>query len=126
MKQEKGFIKYFVIMLVILGVVFFSQQAYSKKVGQNLIAAATSQGQAQLAKGSEWVNSNVISKISGDVQKRGEIVKNGATQINPTQGVKNISENILQKVGNYFSDISTSITKPGTPQNCPSVQTPSK
>jgi hypothetical protein len=108
-------------IVTVLAIVFFSQQAYSKAVGKTLISAATDQASAYLAKGSNWVTANVISKIGGEVQSRGDAIKNEVTQ------EKNkVSENILQKVGNYFSGVGNSITHPGTPQNCPTPQASTK
>ena len=113
MQQEKGFIKYIVIIIVILAVVFLSQQAYSRGVGKTLISAATNQVGSFLAKGSDWATATIFPKINGEVQKRGDMIKNEVTQ------EKNkVSENIGQKISNYVSGISNSILHPGTPQNC--------
>jgi hypothetical protein len=120
--QQKGFVKYIVFIAIILVFVFLSQQIYFKNVGQNLISAATSQGQAQLSKGSNWANANIISKIMPATQNGGETIK---TTDNKKE-INNSSENILKKTENYFAGVANSITKPGTPQNCPAVTTPSK
>ena len=113
MKQE-GFIKYIVIIIVILLVAFLSHQAYSWGTGKTLISDATDQASAYLAKGSNWATSQIYSKISGEVQNRGDMIKNEIEQ------EKNkISENILEKTKNYFSEVANSVLHPGTPQNCP-------
>jgi hypothetical protein len=108
MEEEKGFIKYFIIIIIILIVAFLSQQAYTRGIGKTLISNATSQAQAYMAKGSSWVVSNVYSKISGEVQKREEAIKTDVTQ------EKNkVSENIGKKISNYFSGVSNSVLHPG-------------
>lgn len=113
MKQE-GFIKYIVIIIVILIIIFLSQQAYLQGTGNNLISDATDQASAYLTKGSNWVTSQIYPKISGEVQNRGDMIKNEIAQ------EKNkISENILEKTKNYFSGVANSVLHPGTPQNCP-------
>ncbi len=113
MDNQQGFIKYIVIIAVILAVVFLGQQAYTREFGKNLISGAESQVQAYAAKGSNWVMSKVYPTISGEVQKRGDVIKNEITQ------EKNkVSENISTKIGNYFSGIADSILHPGENNNC--------
>ena len=115
--EFKGAIKYTFIIIVILVVVFLSQQAYSKGREKTLVSDATDQAKAYLAEGSNWVISNVYPKISGEVTKRGDIIKNEVTQ------EKNkVSENIGEKIKNYFSGVAESIAHPGTPQNCQPAQ----
>lgn len=112
MQQEKGFIKYIAIIAVILVVVFLSQQAYSKGIGGTLVSDATDKAKAYLAEGSNWAMSNIYPKISGEVQKRGEAIKSDVNQ------EKNkVSENIGQKISNYFSGVANSIVHPGQ-NNC--------
>ena len=125
--MEKKFIFYIALIIIILVLLFLSQQAYSRKTGETLISAATDQVDSYIAKGSEWIKSNIYSKISGEAQSRGEMLK---AEI--SQGKEKISENILSKVGNYFSGISNSIFHPGQNNNsgnnnCETqpVQTPS-
>jgi hypothetical protein len=111
---QKGFIKYFVIIIFILAVVFFSQQAKSGGIGSNLISDANSQIKAYVAKGTDWAISNIYSKISGEVQNRGDAIKNEITQ------EKNkVSENIGEKISDYFSGVENSILNKKTPQDCP-------
>jgi len=114
MQQEKGFIKYIVIIIVILVIVFLSQQAYTKATGKTLISAAMNQVDAYATKGSAWVMSNVYPKITGEVQKRGAIIQN---EVN--QEKQKVSENIGQKIQNYFSGVTNSILHPGQTNTCP-------
>ena len=118
MHQEKGFIKYIVIIIVILAVVFLSQQVYSRAIGKTLISDATGQAKTYMAKGSDWVMSNIYPKISGEVQKRGDIIK---TEVD--QEKNKVSENIGTKISNYFSGVTDSVLHPGENNNCQS-QTP--
>lgn len=113
-----------VAIITILVFVFLSQQIYFKNVGENLVSAATNSAQAQISKGSEWVDANIISKVTGGVENGGETIKNDVEQNLSAQAEKNNPENILEKTKNYFSGIVDSIIKPGTPQNCPAVTTP--
>ena len=111
--EQTGFIKYFIIIIVILAVVFLSQQAYSRGFGKALISNATGQAEGYLSKGSNWVLSRIYPKISGEVQKRGDIIKNEVTQ------EKNkVSENIGTKISNYFSGVTNSILHPGQTNSC--------
>lgn len=120
MRQE-GFIKYFVIIAAILVVLFLSQQAFFRGAGKSLSSGVSGTIGAYLAKGLNWASSNVYPKITGEVQNRGAML-NAAV----SQEKQKVSENILTKVGNYFSGIEKAIVNPWTPQNCfSSVQTPS-
>ena len=118
--ERKTFIKYIVIIVVILVIVFLSQQIYFKGIEKNFIFDAANQASVYMAKGSSWALSAIYPKISGEVQKRGDMIK---TEIN--QEKNKISENILNKTKNYFSGIANSIIHPETPQNCQAPQTSS-
>jgi len=114
--RQKGFIKYFVIIGVIFGIVFLSQQVHILDKGKNSAFAndAVQQAEAYVAKGSGWVMDKVFPSISGEVQKRGEMVTEG---INDQK--EKVSENISGKISNYFSGVTESVLHPGDPQNCP-------
>jgi hypothetical protein len=115
--RERGFTKYIVIIIVILVVVFLSQRAYLFKKGNTFtfVSDAMSQAQAYLAKGSGWVSDNVFPKISGEVQKRGDMIK---SEVNKEK--EKVSENIGEKIQNYFSGIADSVLHPGENNNCQS------
>jgi hypothetical protein len=117
--ETKKLILCVVGIAIILAVVFLSQQAYSRGFGGNLVSAAADQASAYLSKGSGWVMSNIYPKITGEVQKRGDIIK---TEVN--QAKQTVTEDLGKKIGNYFSEIKDSILHPGqTNNNCP-TQTP--
>ena len=111
--NTQGTIKYILAIVVILLVAFLSQKAYAWKNGQDLISATTDQATAYLAKGSNWVMDTIYPKVTGEVQKRGEMIK---TEVKIEK--QNVSENIGKKISNYFSEVGNSIIHPGTPQNC--------
>jgi hypothetical protein len=117
MQQEKGYIKYLVIVSVLLGMVFLSQQLYAREFGQNLLSKASAAVSGYWAKGSNWVSDKVYSKVSEEVQKRGEIIKEEANLEK-----EKISENILEKAGDYLSGIKDSIVNPGK-NSCETTQT---
>jgi predicted PurR-regulated permease PerM len=112
--MQKSFIISIIAIVAILAAAFLSQQAYTKALGNNLISAATNQVDAYATKGSAWVMSNVYPKITGEVQKRGAIIQN---EVN--QEKQKVSENIGQKIQNYFSGITNSILHPGQTNTCP-------
>lgn len=118
--MEKKFIISVAAIIVILTIAFLSQKAYFGAGGKNLVSDATNQAGTYLSKGSDWVMSRIYPKISGEVQKRGEMIKNEVDQ------EKNkISESIGKKIENYFSGIAESVFHPGENignQNCPPVQ----
>ena len=90
MEQEKGFIKYAVIIVVILTVVFLSQQAYTRAVGQSLISDATSQASSYLSKGTNIVTSKVLPKITGLPAQAGGVANGGEAIKTATVPAKNI------------------------------------
>jgi len=106
-------------IIIVLVVVFLSQRAYSRGTGKTLISDATNQAKAYLAQGTNWAVSTIYPKISGEVQKRGDMIKD---EVN--QEKQKVTESILEKTKNYVSGISESILHPGTPQNCncPAIQ----
>jgi len=108
MQKEAGFIKYVVIIAVILIAVFLSQQAFFSGVGNDLTSKASGAISGYLAKGANWASNEVYSKVSGEVQKRGEIIKN---EVNSEK--EKVSENIGEKIKNYFSGIADSVVHPG-------------
>ena len=114
--NKKTFIKYIIIIIFILLIAFLSQQIYFWGTGKTLISEATNYASAYLAKGSNWVASKIypkISEVSEAAQKRGDIIQ---TEVN--QEKQKISENIGEKISNYFSGVANSVLHPGTPQNC--------
>jgi predicted PurR-regulated permease PerM len=117
--MDKKIIFSIVAIIIVLVLVFLSQQAYSRGIGKTLISDATNQARAVLAQGTNWAMANVYPKISGEVQARGDMIKNEVGQEQ-----KKVSENIGQKISNYFSGVANAIAHPGTPQNC-STQTSS-
>jgi len=116
MQQEKGFIKYIVIIGVIVAAVILSQQVYFGKIGKDLYSKASEAVLGYWAKGANWATDAAYTKVGEEVQKRGEIIKN---EINSEK--QKISESVVQKVGDYFSGIANSIVRPGNNNSC---QTP--
>ena len=102
--MEKKNILYIVGIVAVLGIVFVSQQGIFSDFGQAAQAAIS----GYWAKGANWASDNAYQPLSDEVQKRGEIV---GDEIN--SGKEKISENVLQKVGDYFSGIADSIVHPG-------------
>ena len=102
--MQKRLIAYIIAIIVVLVVVFLSQQAYTRGIGKTLISDATDQIKAYTAKGSNWVMSNVYSKISTEVQKRGDVIQN---EINQTK--QKVTEDIPKQIENYFSGIKDAV-----------------
>jgi hypothetical protein len=112
--MQKKLIFYIILIIVILVLLFLSQQAYSRWIGKTLISDATNQAEAYLAKGSNWVMSKIYPAISGEVQKRGDMIPFEINQIGQKIGV-----DIPNKIKNYFSGVVNSILHPGQSNNCP-------
>ena len=110
MQKGKGIIIYIVIIIVILAVVFLSQQPSLKEFGKNLFSLSQGYNKTggYLANGSNWVKDNILSKIGGEVQKRGDMAKEGITEQK-----EKISESVGEKIKNYFSGVVDSVFHPG-------------
>jgi hypothetical protein len=102
-----------IAIIIVLLVAYLSQKGAFSGSGNTLISDATDQVKGFLAKGSDWVMTNIYPKISGEVQKRGDLIKN---EVNSEK--EKISESIGEKISDYFSGVTDSILHPGTPQNC--------
>ena len=103
-------------IITVLAVVFLSQQAYFKGVGNTFISTATNQDSAYLSKGSSWAASNIYSKIGGEVQNGGDLMQNGINQTK--EKISDSAKNISEKIQNYFSGIGNSILGKENNNNC--------
>jgi len=112
MQQEKGSTKYIFIVIVILIVVFLSQLPYFKGEGNTFVFQGASTPQDYLTKGSNWVKDSLYPKLSGEVEKRKDIIKN---EINSEK--EKVSQTFGEKIKNYFSGVADSILHPGQ-TNC--------
>lgn len=112
--MDKRIIFGIIAILIVLGIAFLSQQAFIRGFGKEYIYDFSEQAKNYMSKGIDWAGSAVLSRIGGEVEKRGDMIKQEIAE------EKNkISENILDKTKNYFSGIAESIIHPGNPQNCP-------
>ena len=111
-------IKYGLLIILVLTIVFFSQMAYFQKAGENIVSDMTSQASVYLAESSDWAISKVLPQISSKVQSGGASVKDGVDQ-----ATEKVSESVTEKISKYFSGIKNSIINPGESQDC---QTPAE
>ncbi len=130
-QNSGGFLKYLIIILIILTVAFLSQQAYFQARGKTIISNAQNQAGAYLSKGYSWTANNIVPKVDGlagqpqETQSGGEAVQNTINQStqNSAQNISDEIKSIPEKISDYFSGIKDSIINPGTPQNCPGQST---
>ena len=111
--MEKKIIISIVAIIVILAAVFLSQQAFFKNWGKGVSTKAADSTNSYLTKASNLVSSKVLPTISGEVQKRGDIIKNEVSQEK-----QKISENIGTKIKNYFSGVVDNIFHPAQNKSC--------
>ena len=102
--MEKRFIISIIAIVTILVVVFLSQQSYFETLGKNLISGAADRVNGYVSAGTNWISSDVYPKITGEVEKRGEMIQN---EIN--QQKQDITESVGKKIQNYFSGVANSI-----------------
>lgn len=97
-KSGAGFISNIVAIVVVLGIVFFSQQAYFAPYGKTLYLKGIGEFNVYWLKIDHWANANVYPKIGGEVgrgreQVTQEIVKHK----------NNIAQNIWENVKSYLA-----------------------
>lgn len=104
--MKKGIIiKNILIMAVILAVVYISQNSGFAGLEQNVLSGSLQGlGSEYWAKGSSWVRDELFPKIGGEVQKRGDMAKEGIDE-QKEKATESIGENIK----NYFSGIVDSV-----------------
>ena len=106
--SERGFVKNIVIIVIILTVVFLSQQPYFREYGKNLYSQIKPRVEAYWSKTTDWFKNNVYSRVSGEVESKSKIIQQ---EINKQKN--NIAQNIWDKIKNYFSNIFSKVS--GTP-----------
>jgi hypothetical protein len=100
---------------IISTLVFLSQQSgFSAAEDKNLFSNVSAAVSDKWAEGINWVSNKAYPTLLEESQKRGEMAKNAIDEQK-----EEISENILEKVGNYFSGIKNSIVNPGSIESCP-------
>lgn len=117
MDIQAGFIKYALIIVAILVVVFLGQQAFFKGAGERIISGASNQIRTFMAKGSDWAASATLPLISGGVEKGKEAISSATSEVNEQK--EKISETVTEKITNYFSGVANSIMGKTNPPACP-------
>ncbi len=113
MDTQAGFIKYILIIVAILGVVFLGQQAFIRGFGRAVLSDTGDKIKTFMAQGSNWATSAIILPIGGGVESSKEAITGEIAQEK-----EKLSENIGEKIKNYFSGITNSILHPGENSNC--------
>lgn len=116
MENKKKLIIYIGAIAIILVSIFMSQQSYFSYAtkDKNLFSNVSAAIYDHWADGIDWVSNKAYPTLLEESQRRGEMAKNAVEEQK-----EKISENVLEKVGNYFSGIKNSIINPGAQQNCP-------
>lgn len=97
--ESKVFIKNILIVIVILTVVFLSQQSYFRTIGNYLYSKYLKQVSLYFVKNTDWFKENVYPKVSGEVaQKREDVKEEIIKQKN------NFAQIIWGNFKNYFAE----------------------
>ncbi len=97
---ERGFIKNIVVIVIILTVVFLSQQLYFREYGKTLYSQIKPQTEAYWLKTVDWLENNIYSRVSGEVESKSTIIQQ---EINKQKN--NIMQNVWGKIKNYSASI---------------------
>ena len=68
--KRKWFVKNIIIIIVLLVLVFLSQQSYSNEIGKKLFFQAEAQVKIYWTKVADWFKGNVYPRVSGEVDKK--------------------------------------------------------
>lgn len=125
--MKKRFIIYIIIIVVILAAVFLSRQSNSTEWSRNLFAQVAEPVQNYLKMGTDWAEDTAYPQISGEVEKRGDMIKNEIEE-----GKEKVSQTIGEKIKDYFSGVVDSVFNPEKvqqdqqcpqcPQTCPAAE----
>lgn len=92
-----GIIKYIIFILIILAIIFLSQQPYFQKGGEKIYQKAAGWGSAVKNWCQGFFQKNIFSRISSEIEKRQEIAKQELENQS-----KEIGQNIWQRIKNYL------------------------
>jgi predicted PurR-regulated permease PerM len=104
-KGVKNIILNVVIILVILAVVFLSQQSRFMKFGKDWFQKADAYINFLWQKADNWVWQNAYPKAAQEAQKRGEAVQQAAQQQKDAA-----AQNIFDKIKNYLAEKFSSLS----------------
>ena len=106
--MPEGFIKYLVIIIGIMGLVFLSQQALVGSVVKDFVYKGADIAKSGTQRAYDWAVAAIYPKFSTEAQKRGEVINEQVSQ--QKENISNVS--------NYFSGISDSIFDPEKIKPC--------
>lgn len=92
-----GIVKYVIFILIILAIVFLSQQPYFQEKGKNIYQKAAEWGSAVKNWCQDFFQKNIFSRISSEIEKRQKIAKEELENQSKQAG-----ENLWQRIENYF------------------------
>ncbi|MSU60614.1 MAG: hypothetical protein EXS52_01715 [Candidatus Staskawiczbacteria bacterium] len=100
--NEKGFIHIIilnvVILAILLGAVFFSQQAYFAPYGRTVYVKGVGQFNVYWVKLNYWANINVYPKISGEVEEGQAVVTQEITKQK-----NSLAQSAWESIKNYLA-----------------------
>lgn len=108
MTNQKGFLKNIVIIIILVALVFFSQQPNFRKYGEEIYSKVKPQITAFWTKVTDWFENTIYSRVSGEVEQKSKVV---GEEINKQKN--NIVQNIWERTKTYFANIFTKVS--GTP-----------
>ncbi len=93
----RGIIKYIIFILIILAIIFLSQQPYFQEKGKIMYQKVAGWGSVVKNWCQDFFQKNIFSRISSEIEKRQEIAKQELENQS-----KEIGQNIWQRIENYF------------------------
>lgn len=103
--ENRGRIKYIIIISIILSLAFLSQQSYFRPADNNIATQASKQGSEYWSKLMGWFSSHVYPRVNGEVAKRGEEAKQEVVKQKDV-AVQGIWEQIKNYLAAQFSKYS--------------------
>lgn len=101
---QKGIVKNIIVIIILLTIVFLSQQAFTQPIGKQIFSQISEKTGGYVAKVGDWLKTKINPDINKEVQDRGE--KAQEELIKQKDGaVKSIWGNIKNYFAEKFSKI---------------------
>lgn len=105
MFNQKGFLKNIVIIVILVVLVFVSQQSAFRSYGKDLYGYIGPKIEEYKTKVVDWFKTTIYPRVSGEVEQKGNAI---GEEINKQKN--NFVQNIWENAKKYFADIFTKVS----------------
>jgi len=98
-KSNRGFIQYIVLIAVVLGVVFLSQQPFLHPYEKKAYAVVSEQANLYWTKASLWFTASIYPRVAQEVANRGEPLQSAVVEQK-----NNLAQSVWENIKNFFAE----------------------